>query len=184
MKTSAAPEIDPRVIAALRTAFAAQRTKGSDRALLDPSIGGNVLPFLELEAVYPSRIRLKRSGMETIFVDGKGMVRRGDKWTAAPSALAKSLGAIDDSQEDEKLLENTTYAKNLGQTKVDDRVPSRPPTKTIRRGKSDRRKRSFISLDDGLIRRIDSQGEVQGRALIPPMMVGDCGSPIQIELPK
>jgi hypothetical protein len=181
--TSPAADVDPAVIDAMRKAFAAQRAKGSYRALLDTSIGGYVLPSLELEAVYPNRIRLKRSGMEIIFVSGKGMVRKDDKWTVAPAALAKSLGAVDDPQEDERLLGKATFAKDLGQTKIDERPLACYEVHT--KGKNGLAKsKFFISLEDSLIRRVETKSALQGRALISAMMVGDYGIPIQIELPK
>lgn len=182
-KTPSSVDVDSAATAALRTAFAAQRTKGSYRALLDTSLGGNVLPSLEVEAVYPDRIRLKRSGLEIIFVAGKGMLRRGDNWTPAPATLAKSLGAIDDPQEDEKLLGNAVYAKSLGQTKMDDRLVA--GYEIHRKGKNGLTKsKFFISMDDSLIRRIETRAEIQGRPLISTSRVGDYGIPIQIELPK
>jgi hypothetical protein len=182
-KTPSAAEVDPAVIEALRKAFAAQRAKGSYRALMDNSLGGNVLPSLELEAVYPNRIRLKRSGLEIIFVDGHGMVRKGDKWSAAPASLAKSLGAIDDPQEDEKMLGTAILAKSLGQIKIDDRILACYEVHT--KGKNGLSKaKFFISLDDSLIRRVETKTEFQSQALFSKMMVGDYGIPIQIELPK
>jgi hypothetical protein len=182
-KTAAVSEIDPAVITALRTAFAAQRAKGSYRALMDNSLGGIVLPSLEVEAVYPNRIRLKRSGMEIVFVNGKGMLRMGDKWERAPPSLAKSLGAIDDPQEDEKMLGTAILAKALGQTKVDDRTLDCYEVHT--KGKNGVAKaKFFISLDDNLIRRVETRSEIQGKPLLSKMMVGDYGIPIQIELPK
>jgi hypothetical protein len=182
-KAPSAAEVDSAVIEVLRKSFAAQRAKGSYRALMDNSLGGNVLPSLELEAVYPNRIRLKRSGMEIIFVDGHGMVRKGDKWSAAPASLAKSLGAIDDPQEDEKLLGTAIFAKSLGATKIDDRILAGYEVHT--KGKNGVTKsKFFISLDDSLIRCVETKSEFQGQPLFSKMMVGDYGIPIQIELPK
>ncbi len=182
-KPAASADVDPAVIGALRASFAAQRAKGSYRALMDNSVGGNVLPTLEVEAVYPSRIRMKRSGMEIVFVDGHGMVRRGDKWTAAPAELAKSLGAIDDPKEDEKLLSDAILAKALGQTKIDDRVLACYEVHT--KGKNGVAKAKFyISLDDSLIRRVETKSEYKGQPVYSKSVVGDYGTPIQIELPK
>jgi hypothetical protein len=179
---SSAAEVDPAVIDSLRKAFAAQRAKGSFRALLDSSVGGNVMPSLEVEVVFPSRVRIKRSGMEIVFVGGRAMVRKGEAWTLASAEVTKFFSALVDPQDDEKMLKTATYARSLGQTKIDDRSLACYEVHNKAKGGLSKTK-VFISLDDSLIRRSETKAEVQGKALISTMMIGDYGIPIQIELP-
>jgi len=179
----AASEVDPAVIEVLRKSTAAQLARKSFRALMDNSIGGYVLPSLQVEVVYPDRIRVKRSGFEVVSVGGKAMMKQGDKWSPAPEGVTNFIGAFGDSKNDEKMYAQAVYAKSLGQTKIDDRVVNIYELHS--KGKAGLIKtKIFISPDDGLVRRVETKGEIKGKEAIFNAMLGDFGVPIAIELPK
>src|SRR5450432_1794246 len=116
-------EIDPTVIETLRKSFAAQRAKGSFRATMETAgLGDGTVPPMQMEFVFPDRMRMKMSGMEIIAVGGKSMMRMGEAWLPAPAEVSKASGSFGDPKKVEEMLGNTTYAKSLGQTKVDGKM--------------------------------------------------------------
>jgi hypothetical protein len=179
----AASDVDSAVIEVLRKSTAAQLARKSFRALMDNSIGGYVLPSLQVEVVYPDRIRVKRSGLEVVSVGGKTMMKQGDKWSPAPEGVSNFIGSFGDSKNDEKMYAQAVFAKSLGQTKIDERIVniyelhSKTKTGLIK-------SKIFISPDDGLVRRTETRGEIKGKEAIFNAMLGDYGVPIAIELPK
>lgn len=177
-------EIDPVVIAVLRQAFAAQRTKGSFRATMESAgQGGGAIPSMEMEFVFPDRMRMKMSGMEIVGVGGKTMMRMGDSWMPAPAEVSKASGSFGDPKKVEEMLGNTTYAKSLGQTKIDEKLLDSYEVHVKTKGAISKLK-FYISPGDSLIRRVETQADLLGKPTTSTLNYSDYGVPIRIELPK
>ena len=177
-------EIDPVVIEVLRKAFAAQRAKGSFRATMESAgLGGAAIPTMEMEFVFPDRMRMKTSGMEIIGVGGQTMMRMGDSWMQAPVEVSKAAGSCGDPKKVEEMLGNTTAARSLGQVKIGEKLLDSYEVQVKTKGATSKSK-FYISPDDNLIRRVETQAEVQGKPTTSTLTYADYGAPIRIELPK
>jgi hypothetical protein len=71
-------DIDPAVVEAIRKAFAAQRAKGSFRAHMESTgLGGASIPTVEMEFVFPDRMKMKMADVEVVGVGDKTMMKMG-----------------------------------------------------------------------------------------------------------
>lgn len=177
-------EVDPTVIETLRKSFAAQRAKGSFRATMATEAAGEgAVPPMEMEFVFPDRMRMKMSGMEIIGVGGKTMMRMGEAWMSAPAEVSKASGSFGDPKKVEEMLGNTMYAKTLGQAKIDGKVLDAYEVHIKTKGAISKSK-FYLSPDDNLIRRVETQAEVLGKPMTSTLSYSDYGASIKIELPK
>ena len=177
-------DIDPAVIEILRKSFGAQRAKGSFRATMSSAgLGDGTIPPMEMEFVFPDRMRMKMTGMEIIGVGSKTMMRMGDSWLPAPAEVSKAAGSFGDPKKIEEMLSNTTYAKSVGPAKVDEIAVDAYEVRIKTKGAISKSK-FFISPSDNLIRRVETQADIQGKSMTSTLDYSDYGAPIRIELPK
>jgi hypothetical protein len=177
-------DVDPAVIDALRKAFAAQRAKGSFRARMDAgTLGGGDIPPIDMEFVFPDRMRMKMTGVEVVGVGDKTMVKMGEGWLPAPAAVKSPASSFGDPKRVDEMLTGAVLAKNLGPTKIDGvAVEAYQLDTNTKEGLS--KSKIYLTPADSLIRRIETEANVMGKDATSRLDYFDYGAPIRIELPK
>jgi hypothetical protein len=184
-KTNAPSEVDPAVVEVMRKAFAAQRAKGTFRARMESaSVAGMALPAVEMEFVFPNRMRMKMTGgVEVVGVGDTTMVKMGEGWMPAPAAMKSAGSNFGDPKKVDDMLSSATVAKSLGPTKIDGvSVDAYQFNSKPKEGES--KSKVFILPASNLIHRIETEAEVMGKTATTTLDYYDYGAPILIELPK
>ncbi len=183
---SDAAGIDPAVIDILRKAFAAQKAKGSFRAKLEiPNAPGGGTATMEIEFVFPDRMRMNLSGVEVISVGDRAFMRLGDKWMPAPPQVTKAGGSFGDPKMVEEMIRNCTGARVLGPETVNG-IPMETYEFLAKTKEGTSKSKFYITPGDSLPRRIDIEGTVVAKdgQVRTRLDYSDYGAPISIEPPK
>ena len=176
-------DVDPAVIDTMRKSFAAQRAKGSFRARIESTGLGAAVPAVDMEFVFPDRMRMKMSGVEVVGVGEKTMVKMGEGWNPAPSSLKSAGSDFGDPKKVEEMLATAVAAKSLGPAKVDG-IPVDSYQLNTKNKEGISRSKIYIIPATGLIQRIETEAEMGGQKATSRMDYFDYGAPIKIELPK
>jgi hypothetical protein len=177
-------EVDPAVIETMRKAFAAQRAKGSFRARMDAgTLGGGDIPTVEMEFVFPDRMKMKMADVEVVGVGDKTMMKMGEGWLPAPAAMKSPGSNFGDPKRVDEMLTGAVVAKSLGPTKIDGlAVESYQLNTNTKEGLS--KSKIYLTPADSLIRRIETEANVMGKDATSTLDYYDYGAPIRIELPN
>ncbi len=177
-------DVDPAVIETMRKAFAAQRAKGSFRARMESTgLGGMAIPAVEMEFVFPDRMKMKMTGVEVVSIGEKTMVKMGEGWTPAPASMKGAGSNFGDPKKVDEMMTGAVVAKNLGPTKIDGvAVDSYQLNTKTKEGTS--KSKIYLIPASGLIQRIETEAEVMGQNATSKLDYYDYGAKIQIDLPK
>ncbi len=177
-------DVDPAAVDAVRKAFAAQRAKGSFRTRMESTgLGGAAIPVVEMEFVFPNRMRMKMAEVEVVSVGDKTMMKMGEGWLPAPAAMKGAGSSFGDEKKVEEMLAGVVLAKSLGPTKIDGiAVDAYQLNARTKEGLS--KSKIYLLPGSSLIQRMETEAEVMGQNATSRLDYYDYGAAIRIELPK
>ncbi len=186
--TTPAPDakatIDPKAIEVLRKSFAAQQAKGTFRARMEiPDNASGAQGQMQMEFIFPDRMRMTLAGTEMVGVGEKAFIRIGDKWMTAPAQMNKAVGSFSDPKKLDEMVQNCVSARVLGPEKLKDlAVETYEFVNKTKEGTS--KSKFYLTPNDLLPRRIDIEADIMGRRVTTKLEYYDYGAPMTIEVPQ
>ncbi|MBS0659911.1 MAG: hypothetical protein JSR82_16855 [Verrucomicrobia bacterium] len=181
-KEDVTPTLEPRALEAVRKGFVAQQEKKTFRIKMKINSPAGSGGDMEMEVVFPDRVRMKGAGIDLVMVGEKAMVKMGEKWIPAPPEFAKAGANAADPKLVEQLIKNCRSARYLGSEKVNGEACE--VFEYVVKRKDGTSKNKFFFGPDSLPRRLEVEAEIKkGVAVKSIMDYSDYGAPLSIELP-